>query len=96
MQPPSTTAKPTGATVLSRALETKDGVVPPEAARFLLSLGIRDQDTQRMLDLLREQQEGKLTSEERDELESTIQADTVRSLLRARAILVLKQAGQEP
>lgn len=96
MQPPSTTAKTTGAMVLSRALETKGGVVPPEAARFLLSLGIRDQDKQRMLELLREQQEGRLTGEERDELESYIQADTVLSLLRAKAILALKQAGQEP
>ncbi|WP_169979051.1 hypothetical protein [Tautonia rosea] len=96
MQPPSATAKPTGVTILSRALETKGGPVPPEAARFLLSLEIRDQDKQRMLDLLQKQQEGHLTREERDELESYIQADTVLSLLRAKAILALKQAGQEP
>lgn len=96
MQPQTATAKPTGATVLSRALETKGGEVPPEGARFILSLGIRDQDKQRTLELLQKQQEGDITAEERDELESYVQADNVLSILKAKAILALKQAGQEP
>ncbi len=45
-------AKQTGATVLSRALEPKGGSVPPEGARFILDLGIREVDKKRMLKLL--------------------------------------------
>jgi hypothetical protein len=89
-------SKPTGATVLSRALETKGGTVPPEGARFILNLGIREQDKQRTLQLLESRQRGHITDEERDELESYIQADNVLSILRAKALLALKAAGQEP
>lgn len=96
MQPQTATAKPTGAIVLSRALETKGGSVPPEGARFILSLGIREQDKQRTLDLLTKQQQGKITAEERDELESYVQADNMLSILKAKALLALKNAGQEP
>lgn len=96
MRPQSVTTKPTSATVLSRALETKDGHVPPDGARFILNLGIRDQDKQRALDLLSKRQEGRITAEERDELESYIQADNVLSILKAKALVALKKAGQEP
>lgn len=96
MQPHGATAKPTGATVLSRALEVKGGEVPPEGARFILNLGIREQDKQRTLDLLTRQQEGRITAEERAELDSYIQADNVLSILKAKALLALKNAGQEP
>ncbi len=93
---PQAAQKPTGATVLSRALEAKGGEVPPEGARFILDLGIREQDKQRTLDLLERQQRGEITAEERDELESYIQADNVLSILKATALLALKKAGQEP
>lgn len=93
MQP--ATAKPTGAAILGRALESR-GEVPPEGARFILSLAIREQDKQRALDLLERQQQGRITSDERDELESYIQADNVLSILKAKALLALKAVGQEP
>jgi hypothetical protein len=96
MQPEIVSPKPTGVTVLSRALEAKGGEVPPEGARFILSLGIRDQEKKRTLDLLERQQQGAITAEERDELESYIQADNLLSILKARAILALRKAGQEP
>jgi hypothetical protein len=70
--------------------------VPSEGARFNLSLGIRDEDKKRTLDLLAKQQQGRLADDERHELESYIQADNVLSILEARAILALKKAGQEP
>jgi hypothetical protein len=89
-------AKPTGATVLSRALELKNGGMPPEGARFIMNLGIRDEDKQRALALLTKRQQGSLTAEEGDELESYIQADNMLSILKARALLALKRAGQEP
>ena len=68
MQPHAERLKTTGATVLSRALEAKGQEVPPEGARFILSLGIRDEDKKRMLDLLARQQQEGLTEEEREAL----------------------------
>lgn len=87
------TAKKTGATVLSRALEVRGGDMPPEAARFLLGLGIRDEDRERMLELLARQQRGEITAGEREDLESYVEADNVLSVLKARALLALKRAG---
>jgi hypothetical protein len=96
MQPDFGPSTKTGATVLSRALETKGGRVPPAGARFILDLGIRKKDKKRMCALLAKQQEGRITGAERDELESYVQADNVLSILKAQAILALKNVGQEP
>jgi hypothetical protein len=96
MQPDLGHAKQTGATILGRALEAKGGGVPPEGARFILDLGIREEDKKRMLKLLEKQQKDRITAAERDELESYVQADNMLSILKARALLALKQAGQEP
>lgn len=96
MQPNLETAKPTSSTILGRALEIKGGKVTPEGARFILELGIREEDKKRLLKLLEKQQKGRITAAERDELESYVQADQILSILRAQAILALKRAGQEP
>ena len=96
MQPNLEAVKMTGATVLSRALESKGADVPPDGARFILDLGIREEDKQRALALLAKQQRGKITAQEREELESYVQADNILSILKAQAILALKKAGQEP
>ena len=57
--------KKTGATVPNRALEMRSGDIPPEGARFLLGLGIGEEDRERMLELLAEQQRGPITPGER-------------------------------
>jgi hypothetical protein len=69
---------------------------PPEGARFILNLGIREADKERTLALLERNRHGKLTNEENDELDSYIQADNMLSILKAKALAALKQAGQEP
>jgi hypothetical protein len=96
MQANLASPKKTGATVLSRALELRGGGVPPEGARFLLGLGIREEDRERMLELLAKQQRGPITPGEREELESYVEADNVLSILKAQALLALKRAGQKP
>jgi hypothetical protein len=96
MQANLASSKKTGATVLSRALEMKGVDVPPEGARFLLGLGIREEDRERMLELLAKQQRGPITPGEREELESYVDADNVLSVLKAQALLALKRAGQKP
>jgi hypothetical protein len=88
-------SKKTGATVLSRALEISGGEMPPEGARFVLGLGIRQEDRERMLELLAKQQRGEITAGEREDLGSYIEADNVLSVLRAQALLALKRAGQK-
>jgi hypothetical protein len=84
------------AAVLSRALRSKGGDVPPEGARFILDLSITDDDKRRALELLAKQQEGGINAREREELESYVEADNMLSILKAQAILALKKAGQEP
>jgi hypothetical protein len=84
------------AAVLRRALQSKGGDVPPEGARFILNLGIQEDDKKRTLELLAKQQGGRISINEREELESYIQADNMLSILKAQAILALKRAGQEP
>lgn len=96
MQSSLGTEKKTGATVLSRALQSKGGDVPPEGARFILDLGISEDVKKRTLNLLAKQQKGRITAEEMEELELYVQADNMLSVLKARAILALKKAGQEP
>jgi hypothetical protein len=86
----------TSATLLSRALQSKGRDLPPEGARFILDLGIMEDDKKRMLELLAKQQAGRITAQEREDLESYVQADNILSILKAQAILALKKAGQEP
>jgi hypothetical protein len=96
MQANLAASKKTGATVLSRAFETRAGEVPPEAARFLLGLSICEEDRERMLELLTKHQRGEITAAERDDLESYVEADNVLSILRAQVLLALKRARQKP
>jgi hypothetical protein len=86
----------TGATVLSRALDLEGGHLPPEGARFVLGLGIKEEDKKRMLELLAKQQRGQITPGERADLESYVEADNILSIWRAQAMLALKRAGQKP
>lgn len=96
MQANLAASKQTGATVLSRALEMTSGDMPPEGARFLLGLGIREEDRERMLEFLAKQQRGEISAGDREDLESYVEADNVLSILRAQAILALKRAGPKP
>jgi hypothetical protein len=86
----------TSAMVLSRALRSKGGRIPPEGARFILNLGITAADKKRTLKLLERQREGRANAGEREELEAYVQADNLLSILKAQAILALEKAGQEP
>lgn len=91
--PSKSPSKPTGAAVLRRALEFKRGAGSVEGARFILDLDIRSEDKARASDLLRRRQQGTLSPAEEEELASYIEADDVLSILRAKALAVLKEAG---
>jgi len=70
--------------------------MPPEGARFILDLGIREDDKKRTLELLTKQQKGRITAEEFEELEAYVEADNTLSILKAHAILALEKTGQKP
>ena len=88
--------KKNSAAILSRALELKDGNLPPAGARFILTLGGKESDKKRFLKLLAKNQKGRITAEELDDLESYVQVDNILSIWKGHAVLALKQAGQEP
>jgi hypothetical protein len=76
--------------------EMKGGDVPPEGARFILGLGIGEGHKKRVLELLAKQQQWRITATETEELESYVHADNILSIVKAKVILALKRAGQEP
>ncbi len=96
MQRKSGPSKKNGAMILSHALENKGGNLPPEGARFILNLGIREEDKKRLLELLAKHQSGQITAEELEDLESHVEADNVLSVLKAQAVLALKKGGRKP
>lgn len=63
--------------------------MPPEAARFILSLGFAPSDLQRYKRLASKDQSD-LEISEREELESLVQANTALMLLQAKARLSLQ------
>lgn len=86
----------TSAAILTRAIELKSGGMPPEGARYILSVTIRDKDKKRALELLAKQQQGMITAAQKDTLSAYIQADNILSILKAKAILALRNAGLKP
>jgi hypothetical protein len=95
MQPGVEASVKTAATVLSRALEPKGGILPPEGAKFVLDLGIREEDNKRVLKLLARRQRGTITAGEAEELKSYIEADNILSILKAQALLASKTPAQK-
>ena len=67
-----------------------------EVLKKILDMDVSEDDKTRTLELLAKQQEGRITVEETEELESFIRVDNLLSVLKAEAILALKKAGQGP
>ena len=88
-----TSFTPTGAfseaAIFSRAVE-RSGTISPELAEHILSLGISENDQQRIQTLLSENANGSLTAAEREELENLNHVADLISLLHSRARQVLK------
>jgi hypothetical protein len=77
--------------IWTRLLKPDHGDMTPEAARFFLELSFDQEDLDRMQDLAARNQEGKLSSDEQDELKNYRQVGLQLDLLRAKALLALKQ-----
>jgi hypothetical protein len=86
------TASTPGA-IWTRLLKPDHGDMAPEAARFFLDLSFDQHDLDRMEELATRNQEGKLSPEERAELMNYRQVGLELDLLRAKAMLTLKQCS---
>ncbi len=66
-------------------------VLSPEAARSLLKLTFSEDDRKRVSRLLARNQDGRLTADERAELDEYLRADAFLSSLKSKARLLLKR-----
>jgi demethoxyubiquinone hydroxylase (CLK1/Coq7/Cat5 family) len=75
--------------ILARMLGNGDDGLPPEIARYVLTLRPSEQDKARMHELARRNQAGELSAEEQDELFAYTKAGTLMSILQSKARRVL-------
>ena len=71
--------------ILARILGNGESPLPGAMARYILSLGFSEQDKARMHELALRNQEGALSSAEKDELFAYSKAGTLLSILKSKA-----------
>ena len=81
------------ASILSRAIDPDTGAWTPSIAHGILSLTLSPADKQRMNELAAKSQDGSLAADEQLEIESFRQACRLLDLMKAKARLSLKNAG---
>jgi hypothetical protein len=77
--------------ILARLLSNETGKLSHELANFLLGIGFKDDDKNRMHDLAVRNQDGKLSVAEQDELSAYAKAGTLLSILKSKARRALRQ-----
>lgn len=77
-------------TILARILSNEEGQLPPEMARYILTLGFGDYDKARMHELATRNQDDTLSPAEKEELFAYIKTSSLLSILKSRARRVLK------
>ena len=82
------------ASILSRAIDPDSGTWAPNIAHGILSLALSAPDRERMNELAAKAREGSLGPDEQLEIESYRQACRLLDLMKAKARLSLKQAGE--
>jgi hypothetical protein len=83
-------SSPSEVAILARVLGSEDGLLPPEQARYFLTLGFSERDKARMHDLAVRNQEDALSPAEKEELLAYAKAGTLLSLLKSRARRALR------
>lgn len=76
-------------TILARVLYNEEGQLPPDIARYFLTLGFSERDKARAHELAVRNQQGSLPPAEREELFAYGKADGLLSLLQSKARSVL-------
>jgi hypothetical protein len=93
-EPAMSMTSPSSETAIwSRVIHPDRGDMPPEAARYFLSLAFERADLDRMHDLAVRNQQGNLSPEETDELRNFRQVGLQIDLLRSKARLALRDTG---
>jgi hypothetical protein len=82
------------ASILSRAIAPDRGTWSPSVAHGILSLTLSSADRDRMNELAAKASDGSLGADEQLEIESYRQACRLLDLMKAKARLSLKQAGE--
>jgi len=77
--------------LFGRLIKAKDGTLSPDLARYLLTLGFDEDDQARMRNLAQRNQEGALSPEERQQLDSYVKAGHLLALLQSKARRSLKR-----
>ncbi len=75
--------------ILAHVLGNNQGELPPDIARYILSLGFSEKDKARMHDLAVRNQDDALSPAEKEELFAYAKADTLLSILKTKARRVL-------
>jgi hypothetical protein len=78
-------ASPSEISILARVLGNEKGQLPPDVARYILTLGFGEPDKARMHDLAVRNQEGALAPAEKEELFAYAKAGTLLSILKSKA-----------
>ena len=91
--PMSTTAVEYESSILQR-LVASDDTLTPEAASSILSLRFSSEDNERMHHLAKKARQGTLTDDERAETEGYERVGALLGMLKSKARLALRNAGQ--
>lgn len=75
---------------MARLISSRDRIGVPESARYLLSFAFGPSDMERMHCLAERSQDGALTKEEREELESYIHVSNLLAIMQSKARQFLK------
>lgn len=79
--------------IFARVWEGTTGGISVPVARYVLKLGFSEEDKVRMHELAERNREGKLTAQERAELDNFVTVGDLLALLQSKARKVLKQAA---
>jgi hypothetical protein len=83
-------AGPSEVTILARVLGNEEGQLPPELARYFLTLGFNEREKARMHDLAVRNQDDALSPAEKEELFAYAKAGTLLAILKSRARRALR------
>jgi hypothetical protein len=86
----------TEADIVSRVIDQSNPTMTPEAAMAILKLRYSEDDHARMAELAAKSNEGRLTEDERIELQSYVQAGDFLSLLKSKARSSLGDTPSDP
>jgi hypothetical protein len=81
------------AAIFGRLIESERGDMPPDLARYILSLRFRPEDKARMHELAVRNQGGRLSAPEWEELQNYVNVGHLLALLQSKARKSLKRRG---